>query len=332
MLRDGPSLASRLTVLYSSSQPHSDPCELPQRVLRQEGSVKAEAERSVMREPILNDELPGCIITGKISIRPSIEEFLENSVVFKKSKEVEEVDVVVFATGYKASFPFIDQSIVNVEDKHASLYKYIFPPLLEKPSLAIIGFLRPFGAVMPVVESQARWVTRVFKGRSIIYAHIILPETNPISSQSHDLCGYRDTLGLCKLPPVNTMMEEVNEKKKNNIHWFGLSFDEVLKTDCLIYMDQLACSMGIKPSVPALLLSDPKLAMKIFFGPCSSFQFRLVGPGKWPGARDAIMNQWERTLKPMRTRMVEDTSTFIGSLLKALAVFAVLLGILYAFN
>uniref|UniRef100_A0ACB8F2H5 Uncharacterized protein n=1 Tax=Sphaerodactylus townsendi TaxID=933632 RepID=A0ACB8F2H5_9SAUR len=106
---------------------------------------------SELKEPIVNDELPGCIVTGKISIRPGIEKFLENSVVFKKSKEVEEVDVVVFATGYKVSFPFIDESVVNFENKHASLYKYIFPPLLEKPSLAIIGFLRPLGAVTPVV-------------------------------------------------------------------------------------------------------------------------------------------------------------------------------------
>ncbi|KAL8177434.1 UNVERIFIED_CONTAM: monooxygenase [Gekko kuhli] len=257
-------------------------------------------ERSRLREPILNDELPGRIITGKVTIRPGVKEFKERSVMFKDGEGEEEVDVVVFATGYKASFPFIDESIIKVEDKHASLYKYIFPPQLEKPTLAIIGFLRPFGAIMPVVETQARWVTRVFKG-------------------------------LCKLPPLNAMIEEVNEEKKN-ITWFGISFDEVLKTDCLTYTDQVACSIGIKPSVPALLLSDPKLAVKIFFGPCSPYQYRLVGPGKWDGARDAIMNQWERTLKPIRTRVVEDSSGFMAYLLKALAFFAVFIGILYGLN
>ncbi|XP_054837411.1 flavin-containing monooxygenase 1-like isoform X2 [Eublepharis macularius] len=258
-------------------------------------------DRSVMREPILNDELPGCIITGKVSIKPGVKEFKENSVVFKDSQEEEEVDVVVFATGYKASFPFIDESIIEVENNHASLYKYIFPPRLEKPTLAFIGFLKPLGAIMSVVETQARWVTRIFNG-------------------------------LCKLPPVNTMLEEVNEKKKHKLNWFGFTFDEVLKTDCLVYMDQLASSIGVKPSVPALLLRDPKLAIKIFFGPCSPYQFRLDGPGKWDGARNAIMSQWERTLKPMRTRVVEDTSSFIAYLLKALALFAVVVGILYSFN
>ncbi|CAM4602784.1 unnamed protein product, partial [Caretta caretta] len=96
----------------------------------------------VIREPVLNDDLPGCIITGKVS----------------------PVDVIVFATGYKFSFPFLKESLVKVEKKQASLYTYIFPPPhLEKPTLAIVGLIKPLGAVMPVVEIQARWVTRVFK-------------------------------------------------------------------------------------------------------------------------------------------------------------------------
>ncbi|XP_054836304.1 flavin-containing monooxygenase 1-like [Eublepharis macularius] len=258
-------------------------------------------DRSVMRDIVLNEEFPGYIASGKVSIRPGVKEFKENSVVFKGSQEAEEVDVVVFATGYKASFPFIDESIIKVENKHASLYKYIFPPQLEKPTLAVIGVLRPFGPVMPLVETQARWVTRIFNG-------------------------------LCKLPPVNTMLEEVHEKKINKSNWFGFNFDEVQKIDWLFYMDQLASLIGIKPSVPALLLSDPKLAIKIFFGPCSPYQYRLVGPGKWDGARNAIMSQWEWTLKPMRTQAVEDQSSSFGYLLKALSLFAVFVGILYGFS
>ncbi|XP_054835944.1 flavin-containing monooxygenase 1-like isoform X1 [Eublepharis macularius] len=240
-------------------------------------------DRSVMGDIVLNEELPGYIFNGKVSVRPSVKKFKGNAVMFKDSQEAEEVDIVVFATGYKPSFPFFDESIIKVENKHASLYKYIFPPRLEKPTLAIIGFLKPFGAVMPLVETQARWVTRIFNG-------------------------------LCKLPPVNKMLKEVNEKKKNKSNWFGYNFDEVLKMDWLVYMDEVASLIGVKPSVRALLRSDPKLALKIFFGPCSPYQYRLVGPGKWDGARNAIMSQWERTLKPMRTRVVDTSTTFVSNL------------------
>ncbi|XP_067323781.1 flavin-containing monooxygenase 1-like [Anolis sagrei] len=258
-------------------------------------------DRSVMREPVINDELPACILSGKITIRPEVKAFKENAVIFANTPEAEDVDIVVFATGYKASFPFIDESVIKVEDKHASLYKYIFPPQLEKPTLALIGYFRPFGPIVPPVEIQARWVTRVFNG-------------------------------LCKLPPVNIMVKEVNEINKNKKKWFGFTFDEVLKTDWMVYMDQLASFIGVKPSVPALLLKDPEIAIKIFFGPCSAYQYRLTGPGKWEGARNAILTQWERILKPTRTRVVEDTSSFSTSVLKVLALFAVFAGIYFSFN
>ncbi|KAH0618214.1 hypothetical protein JD844_017224 [Phrynosoma platyrhinos] len=132
-------------------------------------------DRTVMRKPVLNDELPACIISGKITVRPEVKEFKGNAVVFANTPGAEDVDVIVFATGYQASFPFIDESVIKVENNHASLYKYIFPPHLEKPTLSIIGFLRPFGPVMPVVEMQARWVTRVFNGMPHETQHSLRP-------------------------------------------------------------------------------------------------------------------------------------------------------------
>ncbi len=51
-------------------------------------------------------------------------------------------------------------------------------------------------------------------------------------------------------------------------------------------------------------MKDPKLAIQVFFGPCTPYQYRLVGPGKWKGARDAIMTQWDRVCYPTETRAV----------------------------
>ena len=70
----------------------------------------------------------------------------------------------VFATGYKFSFPFLASHVVSVSENKASLYKYVFPPELDLPTLAIIGLVQPLGAIMPISEMQARWATRVFKG------------------------------------------------------------------------------------------------------------------------------------------------------------------------
>uniref|UniRef100_K7FK79 Dimethylaniline monooxygenase [N-oxide-forming] n=1 Tax=Pelodiscus sinensis TaxID=13735 RepID=K7FK79_PELSI len=258
-------------------------------------------DRVMIREPVLNDELPGCIITGKITVKPSVKEIKEKSVVFQNSPTEEPIDVIVFATGYKFSFPFLEESVLQVEKKQASLYKYIFPPQLEKPTLAVIGLIKPFGAVTPVFEIQARWVTRVFKG-------------------------------LSQLPPVSAMVEEINETKKNKVRWFGLSYDEVLKTDCLVYIDELASFIGSKPNVLALLFTDPVLAMKIFFGPCTAYQYRLTGPGKWDGARNAILTQWDRTIKPMKTRVVEEPPNFCLNLLKLMGLLALFAAIFLGFK
>ncbi|NWV51779.1 FMO1 monooxygenase, partial [Daphoenositta chrysoptera] len=225
----------------------------------------------LVREPVLNDDLPSYILTGRVTIKPGVKEFKDSSVVFHNCPEEEPVDIVVFCTGYNISFPFLEESVVRVEHKHASLYKYVFPTHLQKPTLAVLGLIKPFGAVMPVVEMQARWVSRVFKG-------------------------------LCQLPSQSVMEKEVNNKKKNQVQWFGLTFDEVLKSEWLAYLDTLASFIGAKPSVLGLLCTDPWLALTIFFGPCSPYQYRLGGPGRWEGARQAILTQWDRVLKPTRTR------------------------------
>ncbi|KAK2540449.1 Fmo1 [Columba guinea] len=251
----------------------------------------------LVREPVLNDDLPSYILTGRITIKPGVKEFKDNSVVFHDCPEEEPIDTVVFCTGYDASFPFLEEKIVKVENKHACLYKYVFPTHLQKPTLAVLGLIRPLGGIMPVTEMQARWATRVFKG-------------------------------LCQLPPQSVMEKEVNEKKKNQVKWFGLTFDEVLKTEWLAYLDMLASFIGAKPSVPRLLFRDPRLAFTIFFGPCTPYQYRLEGPGRWEGAQQAILTQWDRILKPTKTRVPASTSSPYPSLLIVMG-FLLLLAALY---
>lgn len=95
-----------------------------------------------------------------------------------------------------------------------------------------------------------------------------------------------------------------------------------IQTDYIVYMDELASFIGAKPNILWLFLKDPRLAIEVFFGPCSPYQFRLVGPGKWAGARNAILTQWDRSLKPMKTRVVRGVQKpcLYSHLLRLLAV------------
>ncbi|XP_069823696.1 dimethylaniline monooxygenase [N-oxide-forming] 2-like [Dendropsophus ebraccatus] len=231
-------------------------------------------DRSQFKEPLFNDELPSRIICGYVVIKPNVTEFTETAVKFSDGSFEENVDVVIFATGYNLSFPFLDESLIKVGNNKTSLYRNIFPANLEKPTLGVIGLVQPLGPVMPSSEIQARWVTRVFKG-------------------------------LCTLPPPDAVMKDIEKKREIALSRFGPRRERTLYVDYIEYMDELSADIGCKPNILGYLLTDPVLALTLFFGPCTPTQFRLAGPGKWPMARKQIMTTWDRILKPTKTRVVE---------------------------
>ncbi|XP_063796080.1 flavin-containing monooxygenase 3-like isoform X1 [Pseudophryne corroboree] len=245
--------------------------------------------KSLRKEPVFNDDLAASITCGTVVVRPNIKRFTETAAVFEDGSLMENVDVVIFATGYSYAYPFMDDAIVKNSKNKVSLYKGVFPPTLEKPTLAVIGLVQSLGGIPPTSDVQARWAVRVIKG-------------------------------LRKLPPKEAMMNELNEEEGEKKSWFGRS--ETLSTDYVSYMDELSSFIGCKPKLGLLFLTDPILAWQVFFGPCSPYQFRLHGEGKWDGARKAILNQWNRTVAATKMRVVSShqESSVIMMLLKFLLI------------
>ncbi|XP_073449353.1 dimethylaniline monooxygenase [N-oxide-forming] 2-like [Aquarana catesbeiana] len=247
------------------------------------------------KEPLFNDELPSRIICGYVIVKPNLMEFTETSVKFDDGTIEENIDVVVFATGYRYSFPFLDESILKVENK-IYLYKSVFPKNLEKATLGIVGLIQPLGPIMAASEMQARWITRVFKG-------------------------------LCKFPSQDEIQKDIELKQKILLTRFGKEYS--LQLDYIEYLDEIAQEIGCKPNILGLLVTDPFLALKVVFGPCTPAQYRLRGPGQWPMARKQIMTTFDRILKPTKTRVVrthkEKLSIVYG--LCALCILALLLAL-----
>ena len=73
---------------------------------------------------------------------------------------------MVFATGYNYDFPFLPSGLLTNGGHRLCLYRHVFPPGLARPSLAVVGFICNLGAINPLAEMQARWATRVFKGKN----------------------------------------------------------------------------------------------------------------------------------------------------------------------
>ncbi|OCT85450.1 flavin containing dimethylaniline monoxygenase 5 gene 1 L homeolog isoform X1 [Xenopus laevis] len=229
------------------------------------------------QHPTVNDDLPNRIISGQVKIKCNVKEFKENDVVFEDGTEEKDIDMVIFATGYSFSFPFCDESVLVVTENKVSLYKYIFPPHLEQNTLAVIGLVQPIGAIMPISELQARLATRVFKG-------------------------------LVRLPAAQSMVHDVAQKRQKMESRYVRSQRHTIQVDYVEYMDEVASLLGAKPRLFLLFMTDPKFALKVFFGPCTPYQYRLMGPGKWSGARAAIMTQYDRIIKPTKTRSLDNPS------------------------
>ncbi|KAM5237496.1 LOW QUALITY PROTEIN: flavin-containing monooxygenase 5-like [Ctenodactylus gundi] len=226
--------------------------------------------RPLSQHPTVSDDLPNHIISEKVQVKPNVKEFTEADAIFEDGTVEENVDVVVFATRYSFSFSFL-HGLIEVANNEVSLYKLMFPPALERPTLAVIGLIQPLGIVLPIAELQARWAVRVFAG-------------------------------LSKLPSVKTMMAEIAQRKKAMEQRYVKTARHTIQVDHIEYMDEIAAQLGVKPNLLLLFLSDPKLAIEVFFGPCTPYQYRLQGPGKWGGARRAILTQRERIIKPLKTR------------------------------
>ncbi|KAI5623591.1 flavin monooxygenase, partial [Silurus asotus] len=231
--------------------------------------------RILNRVPIVNDDLPGRILQGAVQLKPNVQEFQGSTVVFDNETIEDRIDAVVFCTGYKPSFPFLLHSKNINPDKEMSLYKRVFPLYLEKPTLAFIGFLTATGPLMPIMEMQARWATRIFRG-------------------------------LNHLPAVSVMKKVTEKTWKANLQRFSCAKTSALIVDFITYLDSVAQEISVRPNLLWLLLSDPRLGFRVLFGPCTSYQFRLFGPGKWAGARQAILSQWERVAEPFKTRPVPE--------------------------
>ncbi len=154
--------------------------------------------------PTLSQDLLSLAKAGKIIPKASIERFDGSSVVFSDGSSAE-ADVVVLATGYRISFPFLEPSIIDPEDNEIRLYRHVVPP--EWPGLFFVGLVQPLGAIMPLAELQGRWVAELLTGGKLpppeqmnrrIESDIAAIRARYVSSPRHtiqvDFFPYKQTL------------------------------------------------------------------------------------------------------------------------------------------
>jgi cation diffusion facilitator CzcD-associated flavoprotein CzcO len=116
--------------------------------------------------PTVSSELLPRIGHGDIEVKPNIERFTGGRGVRFADGSEEEVDLVVYCTGYKITFPFFDPEVFAARDNRLPLYRRVVS--IERPGLYLLGFIQPFGPIMPLAEAQAEWVADLLGGRAAL--------------------------------------------------------------------------------------------------------------------------------------------------------------------
>ena len=112
--------------------------------------------------PTINSELLYSIRHGKVRPRPGITHF-EGKKVYFTNGEQQEFDAVIFATGYKISFPFLDKELV---DFSGSTKVPLYRKMMHKDfdNLYFIGLCQPQGCIWPLADYQSKIVARIILG------------------------------------------------------------------------------------------------------------------------------------------------------------------------
>ncbi|KAJ1545810.1 hypothetical protein HK405_007642, partial [Cladochytrium tenue] len=255
------------------------------------------------RGPAINSDVLDRIGSGRILVRPNVRRFVGAYAVEFDDGTVEEVDTVVYCTGYVIDHPFLNSAAVfgpaaappaasppTEKDPAVAaplidppsgetgggatgrvrLFKHVMPPHYR--NLAFIGLVQPTGAIMPVAEMQARWASRVFAGA---------PGTPPLP------------------PPVEMLAEVTRAEAAAAVATPGPTVSaatvaaarerQTIHVDYVQYMDELAALVGCKPDLWKMWrFGSWQLAAMVTFGPAVPAQYRLAGPSAWDGAERAI--------------------------------------------
>jgi Flavin-binding monooxygenase-like len=111
--------------------------------------------------PTVSSELLGRLGAGDAVAKGDVAELLGDRVRFADGT-VEPIDVIIYATGYKVSFPFFDPEFLSAPDNALPLYKRMLKPGID--DLAFIGLGQPIPTIFPFSEIQSKLAARWLSG------------------------------------------------------------------------------------------------------------------------------------------------------------------------
>ena len=160
--------------------------------------------------PTISQDLLSISGRGLVQFKPNIQLFDGHTVTFADGTR-QRFDMVVYATGYKVTFPFFAPDFINVEaDNNLQLYRRVVHP--DFPGLYFQGLVQPLGAIMPLAETQANWIAKLISGE-------------------------------CRLPDKATMLTAIRQDAEQNLRRYNRSARHTLQVDFHPYRQSIEREM-----------------------------------------------------------------------------------------
>jgi Flavin-binding monooxygenase-like len=114
--------------------------------------------------PTMSDDVPRLSAHGRLIAKPEIERYDGQDVVFKDGSR-EAIDLVVFGTGYKISFPFLDDAIVNDAAGRPNFAMFAFHRQYD--NLFAAGLVQANGSIWRLADYQGALMARFIQAQDL---------------------------------------------------------------------------------------------------------------------------------------------------------------------
>jgi cation diffusion facilitator CzcD-associated flavoprotein CzcO len=110
----------------------------------------------------LSDHLVEELDSGRVRLVGAATELTSRGVRLADGRTLN-ADAILYATGYRAHYPYLDPSLDVPTLEHAPLYRGVAHP--DASGLFFVGLVMTHGALLPVFEAQSAWVAEVLTGQ-----------------------------------------------------------------------------------------------------------------------------------------------------------------------
>lgn len=208
---------------------------------------------------------------GLLEFVGSVKKIGKNDVTLTDGRKLEDIDVIICATGFNPTFPFLDHIWPRKEQTKCELYNYTVSPSAKLDGIGFVLIQAAGYGLLPVAEMQARW---------FIHKMVSTKKATTFSKVERD------------------HMSKVIKVKRDSLP-ASCRFNYI--DDVPLLTDTLATDIGAQPpDYKALIASkDPAkvdLGVALAYGPYIGTQYRIQGPHPMAGAADECVGLAKRFL------------------------------------